>query len=312
MAVYKSCGVLGFFKPEATEEDFRAAGYDPSQFVTSCGFLGFQPKAAILYAIPEAWREGCVPLQGSANGTYEVTSPGACSLQSCAGGAFKVDGRCVAPGTSCVPTAPQPHASYTYAATGKCALASCAVGTVQRPVYGVSQTGSGKCPVGYAAVADEAACKAAAAQYGIPYGGTANAPGLLGGCVVHAASGQPAKANFNTVQGVDSGGDQFVVCGRGEKTPCVAKGAQCGTTSNYKWNAKGYCQGSCEGISERCVASERCCSGVCTPRSLKQCPDAQALVDEASNLGSQIHSLTGSFTQLSGSVKSIGDQLHGL
>ena len=109
MTLYKSCGVLGFFKPPATEEDWKDSGYEPDRFVTSCGFLGLQPKKATLYAIPEAWRDACTPLSRAKNATYAVTSPGDCAIQSCAAGTFKAAGRCVAPGTSCVPSAPQPH-----------------------------------------------------------------------------------------------------------------------------------------------------------------------------------------------------------
>lgn len=309
MTVYKSCGVLGFFKPKATEADFRDSGYEPDQFVTSCGFLGFSPKPATLYAIPKAWRKDCTPLSGStATGTYAVTTPGECSLQSCAGGAIKASGKCFSPGTSCVPSDPQPHASYTYAATGDCSLSSCAVGSVKRPAYGVSALSSSKCPVGFTAIGAEAACKAAAAHYSIPYKGSSSEPGLLGGCVVHGTDIKPGKVTYNTdASGVDSGGDQFVVCARDAKDPCAVVGTQCGASANYEWNSRGFCQGSCKTTSESCATGDRCCNGVCTPEGVK-CALEQNLDQQATALGSQIHSLVGSFQSLSSSAQ----QLKGL
>lgn len=307
MPVYKSCGVLGFFKPEATERDFQESGYEPGQFVTSCGFLGFSPKPATLYAIPESWREACTPLSGAKNGSYEVTAPGACTLEGCAGGAIKANGRCVQPGTSCVPPAPQPHASYTYAATGECALSACGVGTSKRPDTAVSSAGTNKCPVGYTSMADAAACKAAASRYGIAYGGTIHEPGIMGGCVVYNEGAGAAKAAFNETDGVDSGGGQFRICGRDDKDPCVTIGTVCGASSNYKWNSKGFCQGSCGKMGEVCTTGERCCTDTCTPTGVK-CAMEQNLAAEATDLGAQIHALTGSFQQIGASV----NDLHGL
>lgn len=305
MAVYKSCGVLGFFKPVATEQDFEESGYQPGKFVTSCGFLGFSPTPATLYSIPSSWRDDCTPLNGTKNGSYDVTAPGVCALKSCASGSFKTDdGRCVRPGTSCTPSDPQPHASYTYSAAGDCAFRSCSVGSVRRPSFGVSSIGSAACPTGYGAIADEATCKAAAEKYGIPFeSGSVDEPGLLSGCVVHSLDSHPGKVSFNTAKnGVSAAGDQFVVCGRGKADPCVAVGEKCGATPNYTWNSKGYCQGSCKGANENCRAGEKCCSGVCTPQGDK-CDFEKKLDDTAKTLGSQIHSLIGSFEQLKGSMQ---------
>lgn len=303
MAVYKSCGVLGFFKKEATEEDFKDSGYEPGQFMSSCGFLGLSPKAATLYSIPASWRQDCTPLSGGATGDYAVTQPGECTLQSCAGGAIKTDdNECVDPGTSCVPDDPQPHASYTYAATGDCALSACAVGSVKRPAYGVSSLGSDACPIGYTALTDAAACKAAASHYNIPFTGTIDEPGILPGCVVHGTDVKPGKVSFNTnASGFDSGGEQFAVCGRGTKDPCAVVGTQCGSASNYTWNSKGFCQGTCKTTGDSCVAGEKCCNGVCTPKN-DDCVLAKRMKADAKAIGSQIHSLVGTFKELSAST----------
>lgn len=308
MSLYKSCGFLGFSKPLATEQDWKDSGYEPDRFVTSCGFLGLQPKKATLYAIPEAWRDACTPLSRAKNATYAVTSPGDCAIQSCAAGTFKAAGRCVAPGTSCVPASPQPHASYTYSPAGDCALRSCAAGTAKRPAFGASPIGEAACPTGYAPIAKDKACQAAASHYGIGYAGTVHEPGLMAGCVVHGASGQPGKVAFNAnAKGVDSGGDQFVVCARNDaSSPCVKVGAPCGNASNYAWNAKGFCQGACGGLGQTCKAGERCCTSVCTPVGV-QCADAAGLAKDAASLGAQIHALSGSMKQLSGSASALGN-----
>lgn len=300
--VYKSCGFFGFGKTEATEADFRASGYEPSQFKTSCGFLGFGSKDATLYAIPEAWRDNCTPLSGSKNGTYEVTSAGACSLQSCKAGAIRANGRCVEPGTSCTPSDPQPHASYTYASTGECSLSACGVGTTKRPPFSVSDT-AGKCSTGYTAIADASACRAAASRFGLSYSSTVSEPGLIGGCVVHSVNGSNTVSFNSNASGVASTADQFALCGRGNKDPCAVVGEVCGTQSNYTWNSKGYCQGSCSGGAS-CAPGDRCCSGVCTPLTQK-CAIAKQLDDEAKSMGSKINAIAGSMKELTSSFSQL-------
>ena len=304
MSLYNSCGVLGFFKKEATQKDWTDSGYEPGRFVTSCGFLGLQPKKATLFAVPVVWRDSCSPLSRSKNAVYAVTSPGDCSVQSCASGSIKASGRCVAPGTSCVPPSPQPHASYAYSGSGHCSLRSCAVGTAERPAFGASPIGGGGCPTGYRQMTTSEACKAAASHYGVPYSGEVHEPGLLGGCVVHGLTS--GKASFNSdLAGSDSGGDQFVVCARDDRSsPCVKVGSPCGSASNYSWNKDGFCQGSCGGLGQACKSGERCCSSVCTPSGV-QCADASGLAKDAASLGSQIHAISGSMHQLASSAQQL-------
>ena len=304
MSLYTSCGALGFFKKDATQEDWTDSGYEPGRFVTSCGFLGLHPKKATLFAVPEAWREACTPLRRHKNAVYAVTSPGDCAVQSCQSGTVKSGSKCVVPGTSCVPPSPQPHASYSYSGTGECDLSACASGTAKRPTFGASSVGTGACPTGYSPMTRGDACKAAAAHYGISYSGEMHEPGLLGGCVVH---GRPTgKASFNSdPNGADSGGDQFVVCSRDDRSsPCVKEGSPCGNASNYAWNKDGFCQGSCGGLGQTCKSGERCCSSVCTPTGV-QCADASGLAKDAASLGSQIHAISGSMHQLASSAQQL-------
>ena len=309
--LYSSCGFLGFNKTEATEADFRDAGYDPSALYTSCGFLGFDPTPATLYAIPAAWREACRPLSASAtsNGHYDVLRPGVCALQTCAAGTVKVGDRCVAPGTRCTPgTAPLAHATYAYDAAGACRVSACAAGTVMRPAFGASSTGSAKCPTGYGAVDAAAACKAAAAHFGVAYTGTVHEPGLLGGCVVHGKDGGAATVAYNTeASGIDSGGAaQFVLCARDRKDVCVRVGAPCGGKSNYTYDAKGHCVGSCGSVGETCVPSERCCGdGACVPHSVA-CPLTKSYADRAKGFADSIKALEDEVTSISQQTASIG------
>lgn len=302
--LYKSCGFLGFFRQNACKADFEKQGYDPSKFDTKCGFLGFFPTKASMGDIPISWRDSCtpddLPPAQSKDGVFYVTGPGECTLQSCTSGSIKTkDGACVDPGTTCTPVAPQLHASYTYAPTGQCELSSCAVGMAKRPPYGISVTGSATCPVGYAEVSAASACKAAAAHYGVPYTGAVHEPGLMPGCVVHGVGDKPAKASYNTNKtGSDAGGKQFVVCSRDQNDACVKTGTSCGGKSNYKWSSNGFCQGTCDRLSDVCATGDKCCSGVCTPETL-DCPDAASLKKDATTLASQITSLAGSFNHIS-------------
>lgn len=302
--VYKSCGFLGFGAKAATEQDFKDSGYRPSAFSTSCGFLGFGGKKATIYSIPSAWRQDCTPLSGTKNGTFEVTAAGSCTLQSCAPGAIKVGpSRCVEPGTSCVPSDPQPHASYTYAPTGNCSLSSCATGTVKRPEYSVTSIGSSTCDANYTSIKDEASCKAAAAKYGIPFSKVSE-PGLLSGCVVHGDGTAAGKMSFNTdPSGVDSGGQQFLVCTRGVKDPCITIGGPCGSGSNYKYNSAGFCQGDCTD-GKACATGQKCCSGTCFP-SASQCPAAKEMADEARSVASQLKAVAGNINSMKSSVESL-------
>lgn len=307
MSIYKNCGVFGFFKPVVTREEFKAAGYQPDKFEASCGFLGlgFNPKAATFEDVPQSLLDDCVPPGGAKPGSkYEVTAPGVCSAQDCAAGTVRVKGKCVTPGMSCVPADPQPHASYSYASSGACALSSCGVGTVERKRNGISNMGSGACPVGYEAISKGKECKAAAERYGIKYNSEVNESGLLAGCVVHTAKGsKTGVASFNTnAKGVAASGEQFIVCGRSDVNPCVTVGALCGGAPNYRYNSDGFCQGSCEKLSEPCKKGEKCCGdGVCIS-SGQDCPETAKLKADAKNIADQIHGIAASFQQVSSSL----------
>ena len=159
-------------------------------------------------------------------------------------------------------------------------------------------TGSSTCPAGYSRIEDEAECRAASQKYGVPFTSTVKEPGLLGGCVVHGIGTQPSKTSYNTdADGTSAGGQQFVICNRDDVDPCVTIGDACGSTDNYKWNSKGYCQGTCKSPNDRCNKEDKCCQGVCTPRSM-DCPMVQNLNMDAKDMGQQLMAIFSGLKQL--------------
>ena len=300
MVVYKSCGFLGFFPQEATAEDFAKSNYQPDKFTTDCGFLGFGATPAEFKDIPADLR-ACT---GASNGTYKVTSPGTCELQSCAGGAVRAGDKCVKPFTPCTPDNVSPNAHYTYAGTGDCVATSCAVGYVLRPEYTAGGLGRATCPPGFSPITTSQGCKAAAGALKVkphtPF--ESKEPFLLEGCVVHGGSGGPGAA-FNSGGGAGTPtSDPFLLCQRSSDNACIKQGANClPSHPNYTYNAAGLCLGTCK--NKDCAPGDKCCPGshTCVPEGSK-CPIENNMQKEAKGLAHSIAAAAASVEQLSSVV----------
>lgn len=300
--VYKSCGFLGFFPQNATAADFAESNYQPSSMIQKCGWFGINNTPAEFKDIPEDLLS-CHPPNG---GEGIVTSPGTCELQSCDGDHIRVSGRCVEPHTPCTSDHMASNAHYTYADSGSCVASSCSVGFVLRPAYSVSGVAA-TCPIGYEPIKNAQTCQAAASTLNVdqlsPF--KTHEPFLANGCVVHEKKGN-AGVSFNS-KGTKTSGDQFLLCQRSSKDPCVKVGSNCDSSHpNYTWSRGGLCQGNC--THKPCTSADQCCptTNVCVSKSSK-CPLVKDLENKAKDLAHTIHSATSSIHDLS---RLISDGVH--
>lgn len=303
MSVYSKCGILGLFPQRATREDFEDRNYQPASFYTSCGILGFGKKEATLDQIPNVWKQNCNPsTHSNADGDYAVTSAGVCSLAECHGGYFKVQGRCVPPGTACTPDVATKGGSYTYDATGSCSVSSCSVGKVLRPEFMVARTGSTRCPTGYEPMTNKLQCKAAVQKFGIaehsPF--ETKEVAVMDGCAVYENKGKTTSSyNENPKGSGIAPKDQFIICKRTEQEECIRKGDACKPGhKNYHWDASGRCVGKCS--SAPCANGEKCCAkaGKCIPDGTK-CPVEQDFNEDATQIADVLKTFTGSLSEVS-------------
>ena len=268
MVLYSGCGFLGMGQKLATKSEYLSSGSDPAAFYSSCG-MGVLRTRATASDVPDAWAKAC---------------PGS-QVRS------EAEDKCVAVGAVCTPGNRQALSAYSYDSAGECSFRGCTIGSIERPAFSMTRLGAVACPAGYKPITDQDACRSASAHYRIP-----NASPFVmdeghqpNGCTVYG--GDHAKVAFNTNAGA-ANARSFSLCARDDSVDtCVRAGQSCdGALSNYTYNAKGFCQGSCASANDRCAASDRCCSGTCVPEGVP-CPRDAALQDSASQIADSIHSL---------------------